>query len=243
MGLNEQTQQQLWELIYGLLPDEDADALSARIRSEPDLARAYVTAKLQSDLLAEAARLDDATTRLQLPPTEQSAGSDPAHRPRTGSPQTAKRRRQLRVPSTLIGLAAVLSIGFVGYVLVQSDRLDPDSATANVAKNTAKVLTTVTMPAQLHRDITNTVIARTSTASGAPFDTTLEYRVYDQAGALQLKKIEKTGSDGTSRVELSGNELPETALLEVAPIAGLGKPLSAPSERVERKCVDLSDPR
>ena len=50
--------QRLVEMIYGLLPEDEATELQRRISSEPDVARAYAEMKLRTDLLAKAARLE-----------------------------------------------------------------------------------------------------------------------------------------------------------------------------------------
>ena len=58
MDRKQDLEQQLWELVYELLPEEDAVALRRRITSEPDVARAYAEVKLQSEWVAQATRYD-----------------------------------------------------------------------------------------------------------------------------------------------------------------------------------------
>src|SRR5262245_47135195 len=72
---DEQDRERLWELIYDLLEPEEAEALRARITSEPALARAYSEARLRTDLVAAAARQEEARLPLSLP-SESGDSSD-----------------------------------------------------------------------------------------------------------------------------------------------------------------------
>src|SRR4051812_29183486 len=54
----------MWDLVYGLLSDEESQALVARIKSEPDAARLYAEVRLEADLVAQAARVEDSSISL-----------------------------------------------------------------------------------------------------------------------------------------------------------------------------------
>ena len=262
MSPNEHTQQQLWELIYDLLPDEDADALRERIRSDPELARAYATAKLQSELLGKAARLDQAPVPLQLLASE--LGTASPHDESAGVGRTSRRltterdRRRWPVPSALIGLAAVLTIGFFGFTVL---RLDP-TASRESRSLASTILTSVTLPPQLNSEIDNPVFARATTKSGLPAAAAaLEISLYDQAGKLKLRQVRTTGLDGISRLQLPAAKLSKWARLEVTPLdnqaaavsvevpviapkastyLSLDKPFYRPGEMVNYRSVTLS---
>ncbi|TWT38630.1 MG2 domain-containing protein [Blastopirellula retiformator] len=57
---HDENRQQLLELIYGLLSDDEASQLATRIGRDPELARAYAEIKEQTDLLAAAVRFPGA---------------------------------------------------------------------------------------------------------------------------------------------------------------------------------------
>ena len=51
----------MWDLVYGLLSEEESQALITRIKSEPDAARLYAEVRLEADLVAQAARIEDSS--------------------------------------------------------------------------------------------------------------------------------------------------------------------------------------
>ena len=51
----EELNQQLWDLVYGLLSEREAAEMNERITSDPEVARAYAEVALQAELVAEAA--------------------------------------------------------------------------------------------------------------------------------------------------------------------------------------------
>ena len=55
--MDSETRQRLLELVYDLLPDEEAADLRAKIQSDPDLSAAYRESQETARLLAAAARL------------------------------------------------------------------------------------------------------------------------------------------------------------------------------------------
>ena len=55
---------QLWDLVYGLLDEADAVSLRERITSDRDVAREYARVKLQSELVAQAAKASDAESEM-----------------------------------------------------------------------------------------------------------------------------------------------------------------------------------
>jgi len=65
--MNAELHQQLIEFVYGLLDEGEANTLCERITSDPQVARAYATVKLQCDLVARAARYDTPTVSWSRP--------------------------------------------------------------------------------------------------------------------------------------------------------------------------------
>ena len=79
----------MWDLVYGLLSDEESQALIARIKSEPDAARLYSEVRLEADLVAQAARVEDSSLVLKadkdhLPVAERQTKTIAASRLITG---------------------------------------------------------------------------------------------------------------------------------------------------------------
>src|SRR5256885_16998073 len=68
----------MWDLVYGLLSDEDSQALIARIKSEPDAARLYAEVRLEADLVAQAARVEDLSLVLTADPDHSPAAEKQA---------------------------------------------------------------------------------------------------------------------------------------------------------------------
>src|SRR6478609_817490 len=62
---SKQLRESMWDLVYGLLSDEERQALVARIKSEPDAARMYSEVKLEAGLVAQAARVEDSSISLK----------------------------------------------------------------------------------------------------------------------------------------------------------------------------------
>src|SRR5262245_64061231 len=55
----------MWDLVYGLLSEEESQVIIARIKSEPDAARMYAEVRLEADLVAQAARVEDSSVALK----------------------------------------------------------------------------------------------------------------------------------------------------------------------------------
>ena len=55
----------MWDLVYGLLSDEESQALIARIKSDPNAARLYAEVRLEAELVAQAARVEDSSIALK----------------------------------------------------------------------------------------------------------------------------------------------------------------------------------
>src|SRR5437867_3024511 len=97
----------MWDLVYGLLSQEESQSLVARIKSEPDVARLYAEVKLEADLVAQAARIEDTSILLKADKDGASvaeAQSTPAQASRTIV--TPFRRDLHRGGMWLAGLAA-----------------------------------------------------------------------------------------------------------------------------------------
>src|SRR5438270_7708652 len=73
----------MWDLVYGLLSEEESQALIARIKSEPDAARLYAEVRLEADLVAQAARVEDSSVSLKADKDDVPASDKQAKAGRT----------------------------------------------------------------------------------------------------------------------------------------------------------------
>jgi hypothetical protein len=97
--------QQMWDLIYGLLSAEEAAALHALIKSDPKAARLYAEVRLQADLVAQAARVEDAS--ISLPQVEPRKAQPAGGRAKEHvAPARLGRASTYRSVNWLAGLAA-----------------------------------------------------------------------------------------------------------------------------------------
>jgi len=214
---NDELQQQLWELVYDLLPSDEAAELCQRVTSEPDVARAYARIKLESELIAVAARIDEA--QLPLSPGEQpsqerhstSRSVEPA--PSKQSPSVPKLAQSL---NWLVGLAAVGLIGFVGYSYWGLDAPATGDLRA-VAWVEQPMRTIVTSPAVFHAEVTNPLSVRTMALDGSPVSTQVELRFFNADEDLVLSQSATTDDNGNWQAQLRGSELFQSARFEIMP--------------------------
>ncbi|MEO8497966.1 MAG: hypothetical protein ABI614_23105, partial [Planctomycetota bacterium] len=142
--MNEDLQQHLIEFVYGLLDEDEANALCERITSDPQVARAYATVKLQCDLVARAARYDAPTAAWRRP--------DEAASP-TASVQAASKKRSAnsyrRLANWCIGVAASGLICLVGSAVWMSRSSTDDESTAVAIAAATPVRVVLTGPTKL----------------------------------------------------------------------------------------------
>lgn len=98
---------QLWDYCYGLLEPAEAAALEVRIKSDPRVARLFAETRLESDLLAGAARVEQ-------PPIPLTTRMSPAAAP-TQRMRAVRSERRAVWANWVAGLAAVLLVGLFAY--------------------------------------------------------------------------------------------------------------------------------
>src|SRR5262245_53944956 len=120
MNDSQQLRESMWDLVYGLLSEEESEALMARIKSDPDTARVYAEARLEADLVARAARVEDSSVALSTEPKEASPAVEKLKADSLAATPPAARRskrdsHRLGAWLAAIGttaLAALLAVGF-----------------------------------------------------------------------------------------------------------------------------------
>ncbi len=73
---NDELEQQLWEFAYGLLSEEEADAIQRRLDDDPEVADRWTIVKEQLDTLAVATRFTGRGVRLEIPVGENGTAED-----------------------------------------------------------------------------------------------------------------------------------------------------------------------
>lgn len=206
MSINEQTRQALWELVYELLPEEDAAALREQICSDPELARAYATVKLESELVASAAQFDDPTLQLQIPETEDKSAGPVRRQP------TASFRH---LAGQLVALAAAVSIAIVGYTLHRWDSLAENQLVV-AAANAKSLQTIMTLPSHLHREAPAPVLVTMTDSDGNPQAAEVQLKVYNEAGDLAIEAVADTSADGRAQFNVASRQLTRSARVELS---------------------------
>lgn len=207
MSNGQRLNESMWDLVYGLLSEEEGQALIARIKSDPDVARLYAEVRLQADLVAQAAKVDDPS--LVLSPATAANVS-----PKTSASTAPRTRRAKRGAQrffnglTALGataLAVLLGVGLLG--------------TASTARPTALVVNVVgdaAMPAGLSRALTIKTYATNSRGEQkAAEQTNLELRLVSSQGGEILRQQVATTASGETTINIPGNALEPGVQLEV----------------------------
>lgn len=216
----------MWDYVYGLLSPEENQEMVARIKSDPQLARLYAEVRLQGELVAQAAIVEDQSLHL----TVDSAKEQQEKVLPTSAVRTAAAGEKYRSSGWLTALAAsalalVLAAGF----------LWPRPDERLLARNF--MCADVVSPSSLPAGLTNQLAVHTYrvNASGDPGEgaaATVQLRLVDRAGKQQFEKSLRTNASGQATVDIPGGVLEPGAQLELLASAdGAG----VVNERLERK--------
>lgn len=209
MSVNEELQQQLWELVYDLLSPAEAKDLIGRIKSDPELARAYAEVVLKSESLAAAARVsapaetwrpEDSMEPVRLASMERLEPAEP--KPETPPAGSPFRPRSRPFASWVVGLAASLLLCLVGYssfATWQEARAVPGPQVVAVS---SPVVTRVVAPAGLEPGITNWFDVTSQGLDGKPRRAAVEYTFRDALRRPVYPGSGVTNDDGVVRISL-----------------------------------------
>jgi len=225
MDCREDLEQQIWELIYGLLPENEADDLNRQITSDPDTARLYAEVRLQVDVLAEAAQLHEPQLSLARPP---AAAAEPSTE---ASDDVSVRTRPLpaaaRVANWAVGLAAALLLCLMVHSYFKSDSSIREVAVRSQQQKLTEpyVLTTFYGPESLQTRPANYFFVQTRSAvDGKPRSVSLNYRGYAEDKTLLFSGETETDTGGLARIE-TPEEIPtKNVRLELAASKGISLP-------------------
>lgn len=215
--------QQLLELHYGLLADEEAAEMRARLTREPELASAWDQVRQEVTLIAQAARFESAPLGLKLDESQAIKPISPAVRHVDPQKTRARSSGQQASWGWAIGLAAgvmlVLSLGGFQFHRTRLARLDRELPRVVIAG-----------PARLTPGVSNRFTVTASTVSGQPLAMNMLSSLYDadRQQNLQLHRQE-TDRQGRMTIEFTARDtLPVRAELRLATAqGGLQSPLAA----------------
>jgi len=255
MAIDPETRRRLLELVYDLLPEEEAGELRRRMECEPELAEAYAEAERTSHLFGEAARLEAPKIQWKRPPRGPAA-------PRPARPKAAA-KAAAGVPApwsrganwTVALAAGILLLVSVGGFFYQRWQLH-DIAAGHLRLR-------VSGPARLQAGAANRYLVTTTSVTGEPVPAKIQFTVFTPQGRQLMGHIEKTGEEGhlevTVPAELDVEDGVKLELLAdadqgrqslVADLAvepvryatqlGLDKPLYTPGETIRYRSLTLS---
>ena len=247
MAVDQETRRRLLELVYGLLPDDEAAELRGRIDSDPELARAHSEAVATSELFSEAARLELPKIALSRPAPVKDA-AQPVQR--------GTRTPWGRGANWAVGSAAAILM-----IVSMSGWFYHRSQMADIAAGHMRLR--VTGPAELQAGVENEYLVTTASITGKPVEAKVRFALFTPDGELLKGHSEQTDSEGRLRITVpadlavadqvrlevtAGDESsPERVdtRLRVRPVRyatylSLDKPLYQPGETVYYRSLTLS---
>ncbi len=258
---NDDLRQQLLELVYDLLPDDEAAALRQRIAAEPDVFAAFTKAQQTAGLLAEAVRAPVEPIRLEAP----KANSAPVFR---RGPSVKKKRPAVSplpkrtVSKPAIRWAVALAASLLAVVALGGYLFEMWGRNQLEARHVRMI---VAGPQKLEPGVDNLFTVAVSTPSGRPAATEVGYRLWTPDGKPLVQKMERTDDQGrltfklrpapgatagaTARLDvLAGTDADRVWMHKTLPVepdrlathVSLDKPLYQPGETIYYRSLTLS---
>ena len=201
-------QSRMLEMIFGLLPEEEAEALRGEIEKDPALAKAYSEAKETAELMGEATKL--VSPRIVLSRPEPNARNRPApveSPAQQGSAETPPWDRWGQW-GVVIAAGLLLAVSALGWTRSRSHL-------AGGGSDSLRLL--VTGPSQIQASLDNRYSVTTTTAAGRPVSANVHFALYSPEGEQILGHTEKTDEkNGTLHVDVpAGDTFPRGVRLEI----------------------------
>ena len=218
MEPREEIQQQMWEFVYGLLPEPEARALRRQIQRDPTTARLHAEIQRQSEIVAEAARWNE-------PPLDFSGltcadrHDKEAPRPAIGSFRRRVRRKTARHEpgGLLLRVATLLMIAFVGWSYLKPDSpLRPATyQTARERLEASSVQVHLLGTPQITENAPRDVAVLTRGLDGQPRPATVHYRVVADSDQLLVEGRASSDEDGWLPITVPAEVASDRLRLEV----------------------------
>ncbi|MEW4565172.1 hypothetical protein AB1K70_21795 [Bremerella sp. JC770] len=210
MDDREQLQQQMLELIYGLLSDQESAELVDRISSDGQLAREYAELKEQTELLAEVAKAESSPPNYDQWKRE---ADDDRPTPASGPVAATWASRTLQV---VAALAACLLVAALGYPMLSIDQQGETIALAKQKQSIANdfLSVSVTGPSLMAAEVRNDFFVSIENADAQPVDAEVEYTFKNPEGATVYYGLTKA-TNGQVVCQIPADEVSYAAKLEV----------------------------
>jgi hypothetical protein len=249
----ENLEQQLWELVYELLPDDQAQEVCEVIAADPDVARRYAEVKLRSELVAEASRLQTSPVPLPIPKLSHDLANDRSDTSSASVPDvhddqpveppddfqegammaatmSAMTKPWLATALRLsASLAAVLLVGFVGfaYLKPQSPLRPAEFQAEQKQWSEQPVRTMVLAPSRLQSQPANYLTVITRSLADDASSTPLAYQLYGDDDRVLVDAQAQTDAAGILQIETPTDLGDQFVRLEIQPMShGIVAPLS-----------------
>ncbi len=200
-------QSRMLEMIFGLLPDEEAEALRGEIEKDPALAEAYSEAKETAQLMGEATKLVSPRIALSRPEPNARNRPTPVESPaQQGSAETPPWDRWGHWV-VVIAAGLLLAVSVLGWTRSRSHR-------AGGGSDSLRLL--VTGPSEIQTSLDNRYSVTTTTAAGRPVSANVHFALYSPEGEQILGHTEKTDESGTLQIDVpAGDTFPREVRLEI----------------------------
>ena len=186
MSVDPETRRKLLELLYGLLPEDEAALLHGRIETDAGLAAAYAAAQQTAELLGNAARFKAPSIRRRdLKQTETAYKSSPVTA--VASKESRGQRAATRGIVTLAAAILLLSLGSYEYHRREVAGMLGEHLRLVVAG-----------PSRLQAAAENAYCVTVTDLDGQPVPATVEFAVRSAEKTEILTYSAQAGSDGTA---------------------------------------------
>lgn len=215
-------QDQMLELIYGLLADNEAERLRAKIGSDAELARLYEQVRETAAILGDAARLQSPRLVLARPP---------AVAPASGEPPPAWRIVEAAGPPPW-SRGAYWAVTAAASILILLSAFGWSQHRAQTADSSGEQLRLrVTGPSLIHAKVDQRYTISTLSVTGRPIPAKVSFAVVSPAGSRLLAHTEQTDEAGKLEVTIPADlDLPEEVRLEI--VADTGKARESAESRL-----------
>lgn len=210
MDDREQIQQQMLELIYGLLSDEESAELVARISSDGELARDYAELKERTELLAE-------VTKVSTQPPNYSEWKRKAGEPDQPMPKSvAGTNWATRTLQVISALAACLLVAALAYPKLTFTEQQQTVAFQQQTKGLADdyLSLSITGPSLMATEVRNEFFVSVENADNEPVDAKVEYWFKSPANKTVYYGLTES-KDGQVVCQIPADEVSSAAKLEV----------------------------
>jgi hypothetical protein len=242
-------EQQLWELLYDLLPEGEAQSLRGRIASEPDVDALYERVVRQQRIVADAVKWSCDEISLALPEAPVaaiSANGKPARL--LADPSLSRRRRGrsflVRVLSSIAAIGTAVLLAWIGYSQISKDSILSPQVFAEAAHRLIHEQRRVVVsgPKRLVEGAPQSFTVAVTTPAGDPVRSDLHYAFYaNESGAAVAEGRRATEADGRAMLQPPAKWDSSLGRLEVR--SDNGEPLVAwfdiePAQYAARVAVD-----